>query len=518
MSDPAPKPLVPAPEHAVIYVGAASVAMLIGVRNEDGAALRPIEHLDRPLPLARDIFRGGSITRGTVEQAVAILRDYLQATREYGIPATQVRLFTTNILAEASNHEIFLNRLQIQSGVAPSLIDDGNMTRLVFQITQRLLQKNPRLAQGHTFVTHIGPGNTRAMYFKQGRLAAYSNYRLGIFRAREAVSGGDEFATQTMLHLEEQIRGVVDHLAQDYSGQTIDHHVAIGAEIQSVAPKLAKERQGSYHVTEEELARYTEKLSRMSPDQLVRELHVHYTGGEGVVPALQTNLSLAKRFGDESIWVPSGDFSAELMLDLMTSGSRTAVFQEEVLQSASEIGLRYKTDRKHAEHVAMFAQQLFRELQHLHGLDPKFELVLRVAATLHEVGMFISPREHHKHSLYILLNTEIFGLSTQDREFVALLARYHRRYNPENSHPHFADLSREERMIVLKLAALLRIADALDRSHAQRIKSIQLRPEGPRLRILTHGVDDNTVEQIAIDSKCDLFREIYGFEVLLAKG
>jgi exopolyphosphatase/guanosine-5'-triphosphate,3'-diphosphate pyrophosphatase len=297
----------------------------------------------------------------------------------------------------------------------------------------------------------------------------------------------------------------------------IDHHVAIGAEIQSIAPRLGKARQGAHRVIEDELARLTDKLARLNPDELVRELHVHYTGAEGIVPALQTNLALARRFGDETIWVPEGDFQLELILDLMTSGSRTAIFQEEVMQAACEIGLRYKTDRKHADHVASFARQLFRELQHLHNLDPKYELILRVAATVHEVGMFISPREHHKHSLYILLNTEIFGLSSSDRVMVALLARYHRRYNPEPNHPHFSDLTREERMIVLKLAALLRLADSLDRSHAQRIKSIQLRPEGSRLIVLTQGADDTTVEQIAIDSKCDLFREIYGYDILLAK-
>ena len=505
------------PEHAVIYVGAASVSLVIGRQDEKGQFNR-VESLDRPLPVARDIFRSRSISRATVDQAAAILRDYLQTMREYGIPSSQLRLFTSNILSEASNHEIFLNRLQVHSGVAPSLIDDGNMTRLVYQIAQRLLMRNPTLAKGNTFVSHIGPGNTRAIYFQQGRLAAYSNYRLGIFRAREAVATPDEESHHQLLHLEEHIRGVVDHLAQDYSGVKIDHHVAIGVEIQSVAPRLGKARHGAHRVLEDDLSRLTDKLARLNPDELVRELHVHYTGGEGIVPALQTNLALARRFGDDSLWVPEGDFQLELMLDLMTSGSRTAVFQEEVMQAACEIGQRYKTDRKHADHVANFSRQLFRELQHLHGLDSKYELILRVAATLHEVGMFISPREHHTHSLYILLNTEIFGLSSQDRVMVALLARYHRRYNPENSHPHFADLSREERMIVLKLAALLRIADALDRSHAQRIKSIQLRPEGPRLRILTHGVDDNTVEQIAIDSKCDLFREIYGFEVVLAKA
>lgn len=513
MSDISP---TPAPtEQAVIYVGAASLSMVIGTPKE-GKGFQLLSHLDKPLPVARDIFRTGTVTRSTMEQAAGILRDYMLTMREYGLPPERTRLHTTNILAEATNHEIFLNRLQVTTGLAPRLIDDGDMTRLVYQIARRVLEKNPQLVQGHTFISHIGPGNTRALYFKQGRLSAYSNYRLGIFRAREAVAGTEE-NPQHLTHLEEQIRGVVDHLAQDYSGYRIDHHVAIGAEIQSVAPELVAAKHGAYRLAETELERFTEKLAQLNPDELVRRLHVHYTGGEGIVPALQTNLALARRFGDDILWVPEGDFHRELMLDLMTASPRTATFQEEVMQAAGEIGVRYKTDRKHAEHVAEFARQLFRELQPLHGLEPRYELVLRVAAVLHEVGMFISPREHHKHSLYILLQTEIFGLSTSERELVALLARYHRRYNPEPSHPHFSDLSREERMIVFKLAALLRIADALDRSHAQRIKSIQLRPEGSRLNIVTPGVSDTTIEQIAINSKCDIFREIYGYDILLTQ-
>ncbi len=503
-------------EQAVIYVGAASLSMVIGSQNAE-KGFHEVEHLDRPLPVARDIFRTGTVTRSTMEQAAGILRDFLRTTREYSLPLDSIRLYNTNILSEATNHEIFLNRLQVTTGLTARLIDDGDMTRLVYQIARRLLEKNPKLAQGNTFVSHIGPGNTRALYFKQGRLAAYSNYRLGIFRAREAVAGVDSESPQHLTHLEEQIRGVVDHLAQDYSGYKMDNHVAIGAEIQSIAPQLTQSKQGAFRVNEEALERFTEKLATLSPDELVRRLHVHYTGGEGIVPALQTNLALARRFGDDILWVPDGDFQRELMQDLIISSPRTATFQEEVMQAASEVGARYKTDRKHADHVASFAQQLFRELQPLHALEPRYELVLRVAAVLHEVGMFISPREHHKHSLYILLQTEIFGLSTTERELVALLARYHRRYNPERNHPHFSDLSREERMIVFKLAALLRIADALDRSHAQRIKTIQLRREGSRLTILTPGIEDTTIEQIAINSKCDIFREIYGYDIVLAQ-
>lgn len=508
---------VSASEEAVIYVGPTSISMLIG-RMGKGGAFSPVDYLDRPLPVARDIFRTGLISRGTKEQATMVLKDYLSTTLEYGIPLKRVRLYNTNILAEAGNHEIFLNRLQVTTGLIPRLIDDGDMTRLIYQIALRLLKKQPTLGQAKTFVTHIGPGNTRALYFDQGKLRGYSNYRLGIFRAREAVATPDgDGSDHLTVHLEEHIRGVVDHLAQDFSNAEIECHLAIGAEIQSAAPSVGQARQGAYVLTEGELEKFAKKIARLSPDALVRELHVHYSGGEGVVPALQTNLALARRFGDDQVWVPEGDFQRDLMLDLMTGSPLVNNFQEEVVQAAQDIGVRYKTDRNHADHVAHLAQQLFRELQHLHALEPKFELVLRVAAILHEVGMFISPREHHKHSLYILLNTEIFGLSSSERVLVALLVRYHRRYNPDPSHPHFADLSREQRMVIFKLAALLRLADALDRSHAQRIRTIQLRPEVGRLRIITPGANDTTVEQLAINSKCDLFREIYGYDIVLTK-
>jgi exopolyphosphatase/guanosine-5'-triphosphate,3'-diphosphate pyrophosphatase len=517
LSNDAPTIAASSVERAVIYVGPTSASLLIGSGQDKWTTL---EHLDRPLPIARDVFRSGTITRQTVEQATDALRDFLLTCNEYGIDTETIELFNTNILIEAKNHEIFLNRLQVTTGLDARLIDDGDMTRLVYQISLRMLRKNRGLASGKTFVTHIGPGNTRALYFVSGKLTAYSNYRLGIFRAREAVADleEDSSAGSPWSHLEEQIRGVVDQLTKDYSDLEIDHHVAIGSEIQSVSPAMpGTQVKGARKVAENELARFSEKLSRLTPDELVRELHVHYTGGEGVVPALQTNLALARRFADETVWVPDGDFQRDLMVDMLLSSPRTITFQEEVVQAAREIGVKYHTDRKHAEHVAQFARQIFRELQHWHGLAPRHELLLRVAAILHEVGMFISPREHHKHSLYILLNTEIFGLSTHDRTLVALLARYHRRYNPEPNHSQFSDLGREDRMILFKLVALLRLADALDRSHAQRIRSIQLRPESGRLLIFTQGVEDPSVEQIAINSKCDLFREIYGHEILLTK-
>jgi exopolyphosphatase/guanosine-5'-triphosphate,3'-diphosphate pyrophosphatase len=507
---------IPTEAAAVVQFGATSVTLLVGERSESGV-FSGLDYLEKPLPLARDIFRDGSVSRQTMEQAASILREFQQTLHEYGVAPSATKFFTTNILAEAVNHEIFLNRMQVTSGARVDLIDDGDMTRLIYQTTVRLLNSNPQIAQANTLVSHIGPGNTRALYFKKGRIAAYSSYRLGIFRAREAVAQEESGSSSHLMHIEEHIRGVVDHLATDYTNLEVDYHVAIGTEIQSIAPHVAAPKQGASFIPLKDLARFTEKIAAMSSDEMVRELHLHYTGSEGMLAALQTNMALARRFNDRVLVVPEGDFQRDLLLDLLSNNPQTKTFQDDVMQAAKEIGKKYKIDYPHSGHVANFAQQIYRELQDLHGLDPKYELLLRVAATLHEVGLFVSPREHHKHSLYLILNTEIFGLSVKDRTLVALLARYHRRYNPDPNHPHFSDLSREERMTVFKLAAILRIADCLDRSHSQRVKSIRLERDGDIFRIITSGVEDTTVEQLAISGKCDIFQEIYGYEIELRK-
>ena len=497
---------------ALIHIGATSVTLLIGERSPEGK-FSLLDQLERPLPLARDIFRSGVITRPVIEQAAAILHAFHLSLGEYQVAASAVRCFTTNILSEATNHEIFLNRMQIASGVKVQIIDDGDMTHLIYQTTLRLLKSNPEIATANTLISHIGPGNTRALYFHKGRIAAYSSYRLGIFRTSEAMA--DTGSVQQLAYIEEQIRGVVDHLATDYSQIEIDYHVAIGAEIQSVAPYVSPPKLGASVLSLKELEKFTEKLAAMSADEMVRKLHLNYTGSEGLVAALQTNLALARRFNDKQIVVPEGDFHSDLIHNLLDTGPQAKTFHDEILQAAREIGKKYHTDRKHAEHVARFAQELFHHLQDLHGLDPKHELLLRVAAILHEIGMFVSAREHHKHTLYLILHNEIFGLSAADRTLVAMLARYHRRYNPDPNHPHYADLTREERLVVFKLAAILRVADAMDRSHSQRIKNLRFTRERDTLYLDTTDVEDSTVEQLAINSKCDLFHEVYGYEPLL---
>ena len=161
---------------------------------------------------------------------------------------------------------------------------------------------------------------------------------------------------------------------------------------------------------------------------------------------------------------------------------------------------------------------MFEATTELHELDEHYSLLLQCAAIVHECGNFISSRAHHKHSHYIILNSEIFGLGQRDLSIVSLLARYHRKSGPKPNHAGYRDLPAEDRMRVSKLAAILRIADALDHSHTSRVGEIDVSISKQKLNISLKGISDASVERMAMGSKADLFKDIYGLGVAIHEG
>jgi exopolyphosphatase/guanosine-5'-triphosphate,3'-diphosphate pyrophosphatase len=179
------------------------------------------------------------------------------------------------------------------------------------------------------------------------------------------------------------------------------------------------------------------------------------------------------------------------------------------------LGRRFGFDEKHARHVASLSRKLFTDLQTEHSLDSRWELILYLAALLHEIGLFINVKSNHKHAMYMIRNSEIFGLSRKDSLLVSLVARYHRRSSPQPSHEGYATLDRQDRVAVAKLASLLRLAIALDESRSQRIASFRCRKQSDRWVIAVAGVEDLSLEQLALRQSGNLFEETFGCGVLL---
>jgi exopolyphosphatase/guanosine-5'-triphosphate,3'-diphosphate pyrophosphatase len=495
-----------------VHVGASSVSLLIAELMPDGS-LQPIDFLEKPASLARDVFRDGFVSAETTERIVSILLEFQQALAEYGADARKItRAVATNILVEANNHDVFLNRIRIACGLSINPIDDGEMTRLIYLKTRRRLKDTPAMKREKTLVVHVGPGNTRALLFENGAITRYTSYRMGTHRTREATEGSGAEGRAMIRVIREHASGNLAQMRFDYHDVKLDAMVVIGYEIQQISRNLAKP-DGSCSL--KVLKKASEEASEMSDIDLVSRYQVDYQTAEALLPALETNLAIAETFGLKELHIPASDYEQGLLMDFLVSGALVQALDSEILRSARILASRYQSDPRHGEHVAHLCDHFFTQLADLHRMSKHDALLLQVAAVLHEVGTFVSPRAHHKHSEYIILNSEIFGLDRHDIIIVALVARYHRHSGPRTAHPNYRELATPDRIRVSKLAAILRVADALERTHDQRVNEIQIRRESRRLRLVLPGVNDAAVERLAMHSKGDLFEQVFGLEVVI---
>ena len=314
----------------------------------------------------------------------------------------------------------------------------------------------------------------------------------------------------------EHIRSQINQINHDYRDADIEELVMIGYEIQHLAHVLAKpgKTKSSYSA----LADMAKKIASMTEEMRVKRYQLDYNSAQAIIPALEINLAIAETLELKTIRLPGSDYERGLLLDIPTSFSLTEGFQKEVLRSAVSLARKYRVHRSHSNQVTRLSQLLFEATSELHELDEHYSLLLQCAAIVHECGNFISSRAHHKHSHYIILNSEIFGLGQRDLSIVSLLARYHRRSGPKPNHAGYRDLTAEDRMRVSKLAAILRIADALDHSHTSRVGEIDVSISKQKLNISLKGISDASVERMAMGSKADLFKDIYGLGVAIHEG
>lgn len=502
---------------AAIDIGATLIHLEIAEINAEGA-IRKLDSLRRGTRLGRDTFTRGRIEQETIEECVEILRGFRRVMEEYGITSSdQVRAVATSAIREAQNGDTFLDRIYMATRINVRAIDEPEETRLIYLAAQTVFEADPSLQQGTVLVADVGGGTTQLLMLKDGQIHAADSYRLGTVRMRETLETHRAPTERVRTVLGQHIRRFVEQAVRSLPVNGPPLLFAMSGEAQFAASQLDPNWPSARWATLDykSLAAFTDKLLPLTAARLVGRYQLTFQEAETIGPALLVYLHLARAFKADRILVPKATFRDGLFKELTLHGYWTGPFADQVRASAEALAAKYHVDTAHAHHVADLAVRIFRALENEHHLDRRFELLLEIAARLHEVGSFISSRSHHKHSLYIIQHSDLFGLTREDIAIVALIARYHRRAHPARTHPDFMALSREDRLTVSKLAAILRVADALDRNHLQQIKDVSFLREPGRFVIAVRDVEDLTLERLALKEKGELFREVFGMPVEL---
>lgn len=502
---------------AAIDIGATAIRMTVA-EIHSGGAVRALESLQKAVSLGRDVFSSGSISQETIRQCVNILSGFQRTCTEYGIndPA-QIRAVGTSSIREAENRDMFLDRIYMATGITVRVIDEAEEGRLMFVALDEALKGLPEAESGAVLVADIGGGTTEILLIESGHVVFSNFFRMGTLRMRQALEAHRTPTSRVATILGQQIERVVEQIVSSLPANRISALVVTAHELQVAAQQLLPNESDArlWRLPYKSLQSFMSKILTAPVERVVSQHGIPYPEAETVGPALLVATHMARVFRAETVIVPRLSLRDGVLREMASRGYWTPAFAQEVINSAQALATKYHADIKHARQVADLALQLFDALKAEHRLSDRHRVLLEAAALLHEVGGFISSRSHHKHSMYLILNSDLFGLTHEDLTLVAVTARYHRRATPKPTHPEYTALSRDDRMAVAKMAALLRAADALDRNHAQQVRDISMEVSGDRLVMAIRGVEDLTVERLAMKEKGNLLTQVFGLTVEL---
>jgi exopolyphosphatase / guanosine-5'-triphosphate,3'-diphosphate pyrophosphatase len=342
---------------------------------------------------------------------------------------------------------------------------------------------------------------------------------LGSLRLRETLEAYRAPTLKVRNIMESHIHRTVEEVADHVKGGSLEM-IAMGGDVRVAARQLHPEWDGQQLVRlkVKDVEDMTNKILVQTDERIARRFRLSFPEAETLGAALLAYVLLAKELELKEILVTNVNLRDGLLKEMAGGAAWSREFSKQIIRSAMDLGHKFSFDEAHATHVANLCSMLFVQLKEEHQLPPRMEVILYVAALLHEVGLYVSNRSYHKHSMYLIRNSELFGLGKRDVLLASLVARYHRRASPQPTHEGYNTLDREGRVAVAKMAAMLRVAIALDESRSQRIHEIVCLREGGRLVISIPRVEDLSLEQLALKQNGALFEETFGTPVLLRMG
>lgn len=502
---------------AVIEMGSTGIRLTICEIDSLGT-WTIVDKSDMPISLGRDVFTSGYIHRDTLLQCLRILAGFKEQVEGWGIALQDVKIIATSAMREAKNRDTVADRILIKTGRSVTVIDGIEENRLMYVAVREVLRRDfPQRQNKNSLMLEIGGGSTEIMLLEKGKIATAHSLRLGTVIIDQYIKSMGGSRNDAKRFLEDFIKTAGVNLNIGIDMQKIHQFITIGNDMQLVASHVGtKVGDRTWLIVRENFLAFVDKVEQYSVEECVAKFHISYFEAQYLPVSLLTYKLFLELTPAQEIIVSNTTIRAGLLISKFSKKTKSQEdFSAQILAAALNIGRRYRIDEAHALYVKTMALKIYNHLWDDLGLEPDSKLLLEIAALLHDIGTFIRSGDHHLHSQYIILHTDIFGLTKNQIKIIALITGYHRGAMTLPDDDLFHSLSRAERMCVLKLAAILRIADALDRGHSQRIPDITVLQGAETLTLDTNGIHDIKPEKQAVAEKGDLFEAVFGYTVLI---
>lgn len=492
---------------AAIDLGANSIRMTIA--QKVGDHLETLEKMEYPLRLGKETFLKRHLTSEALQETIKILELFHSKFAEYNI--TRYRAVATSAIRVIENQDFFLEQVRLKTGFNIEIIEKSEEEKLVYMGLMESIPDFKKLAKGGVVFTKVGSGNVEVSMLKVDEVFFSRSIPIGGLRLRQALHDvSEEYFQQAM---EKYVHSDIKMLEQSMPKTPIKHFIGSGTLLRIIYKFIGD----NGIITYSEIEKFYKELRNKTIWQIAEHYDLPIEHADLLLPSTYIYMRFLELTGLQQITFVDMSFT-ECVIRHLAGLFKSKFMTKQLWKAAIGIGDKYHFDKKHAMQVTKIAVKIFDALKPIHNLSIKHRFILKLAALWHDIGIFIRNSEHHKHSYYLISNIEMPGLPSPDIQLIATIARYHRRSMPKKYHTEYASLRDRDRVVVSKLAAILRIADALDRGHSQSLDSIKIELKDEIVTFKVIFKKTGWLEKMHFEAKRDLFDRVFGINIELIEG
>ncbi len=479
----------------VIDIGSNTIKLLVGETSDGDIMI--LESLKNVVPLGRATFLKGNISQELINHTINTLEKYRKILREYNI--SQVFVIATTAVREANNRNIFVDTVWRKTGFEIEVLSVGDVVYYIDAYISHKLKGTYPVHNKNLLIAEMGAGSLDISLLKKGFTLMNTGLALGALRFKQLISEIDGTKEELVESVEEYIENEFIYLKTRLPRLHVDDIFLIDENQELLKAILPSKKVSTnfFQFSVSEVEKIVAELILKTNEEIAHDYDMTLETADALLPYMIVLKMFFKMTGIPHVYILETSLAEAVLANKVLGLELSKRYNKsnQLVSVAHSICEQYNVNIEHSKHVAQLVKTLYEGLAEQLGLEERDLLYLTLAAYLHDIGKFISNRSHHKHSEYIISSLNLFRLTDEEIKTIACVARYHRRGDPQKSHLVYSSLSEDRQIAVQKLASLLRMANALDHSHRQKVKAVKI----------LHGDTDNIALQV--DCKANFLLE-----------
>ena len=505
---------------AAIDVGSNSIHVVVA-QVDAGGGLSVLWRDKEMVGLGRASFPSHRLSKVATERAMLTLGRFVAEARRW--QCEHLVAIATSAVREATNGGEFIEHVRRELGLHLRVVSARDEARLTYLGVRHGMD----LRGGPHLIVDVGGGSVEFIVASAEQPLLLESRKLGAARMTAMFVRSDPVDAREVRALLAHYNRELSPLAEQILRLAPVRVVGTSGTVENLAEMAggagrpnAADGAGDKVLTHEGLKRVLSKLQRSTSAGRARMKGLDDKRKDQIFAGALLMDELFRRLRIEQIGVCRSALREGVLVDYLARHRPELEVRRDVpnprRRAVVDLGRRCHWHREHAEQVARLCLRLFDQLRPLHGLGRDARELIEYGALLHDIGRSIGPSTHHKHSRYLILNGALDPFTRGEVRTIACIARYHRRSSPTRRHRHFASLPKRLRRIVRVGAALLRIADGLDRTNCSVVADVTCRTRRDRVDILAETRGDAELELWSARSRSKLFEHLFGLSVLLS--